>query len=38
MSVILIILAKQILSKSIFEFIDGGSCDEITKKNNRVRL
>ena len=32
------ILAKQILSKSIFEFIDGGSCDEITKKNNRVAL
>lgn len=28
-------LAQQKISKEIFDFIDGGSCDEITKKNNR---
>ncbi|KTD62357.1 alpha-hydroxy acid oxidase [Legionella shakespearei] len=32
------VLAKQTLSKSIFEFIDGGACDEITKENNRAAL
>lgn len=32
------VLAKQILTKAIFEFIDGGSCDEITKESNRTAL
>lgn len=28
-------LAKRKLSKKIFDFIDGGACDEITKRKNR---
>ncbi|STX37068.1 alpha-hydroxy acid oxidase [Legionella feeleii] len=28
-------LAQQKISKEIFDFIEGGACDEITRKNNR---
>lgn len=29
------VLAKNLLSTELFDFIDGGACDELTKQNNR---